>query len=57
MTTTTDTTARGNGSSSAALDIAYVAVFAALIAVLGFLAIPVGAAGVPIVLQLSLIHI
>lgn len=51
MTTTTDTTARGNGSSSAALDIAYVAVFAALIAVLGFVAVPVGGAGVPIVLQ------
>lgn len=34
-------------------DLAYIAVFAALIIVLAFVAIPVGAAGVPIVLQNS----
>lgn len=34
-----------------ALDLAYIAVFAALIIVLAFVAIPVGAAGVPIVFQ------
>ena len=33
------------------LDVAYIAVFAALIIALAFVAIPVGAAGVPIVLQ------
>ncbi len=38
-------------SRSAAMDIAYIAVFAALIIVLAFVAIPVGTAGVPIVLQ------
>lgn len=48
MTTTRTTGARG---TSAATDIAYIAVFAALISVLGFVAIPVGSAGVPIVLQ------
>ncbi|QYH19601.1 biotin transporter BioY [Corynebacterium aquatimens] len=37
--------------NTTATDIAYIAVFAAIIIVLGFLAIPVGAAGVPIVLQ------
>lgn len=34
-----------------ALDLAYIAVFAALIIVLAFVAIPIGAAGVPIVFQ------
>ncbi|MGP6172969.1 biotin transporter BioY [Corynebacterium sp. A21] len=34
-----------------ALDLAYIAVFAALIIVLAFVAIPIGGAGVPIVLQ------
>lgn len=34
-------------------DLAYIAVFAALIIVLAFIAIPIGAAGVPIVLQNS----
>lgn len=34
-----------------ATDLAYIAVFAALIAVLGFVSIPIGATGVPIVLQ------
>lgn len=34
-----------------ALDLAYIAVFAALIIVLAFVSIPVGSAGVPIVLQ------
>lgn len=48
MTTTRSSGARG---TSAATDIAYIAVFAALISVLGFVAIPVGSAGVPIVLQ------
>ncbi|MDO5098047.1 MAG: biotin transporter BioY [Corynebacterium sp.] len=38
-------------SSNTLLDVAYIAVFAALIIVLAFVAIPVGAAGVPIVLQ------
>ncbi|AKK06147.1 hypothetical protein CMUST_09150 [Corynebacterium mustelae] len=38
-------------SSNPLLDVAYIAVFAALIIVLAFVAIPVGAAGVPIVLQ------
>lgn len=33
------------------MDLAYIAVFAALIIVLGFLSIPIGTAGVPIVLQ------
>lgn len=33
------------------MDISYVAVFAAIICVLGFVSIPVGTAGVPIVLQ------
>ena len=37
--------------SSSPVDIAYIAVFAAIICVLGFVSIPVGAAGVPIVLQ------
>jgi len=48
MTTSQSSGARG---TSAATDIAYIAVFAALIAVLGFVSIPVGVAGVPIVLQ------
>ena len=48
MTTTRTPGARG---ISAATDIAYIAVFAALISVLGFFSIPIGAAGVPIVLQ------
>lgn len=38
-----------------AQDLAYVAVFAALIIVMGFLAIPVGGAGVPLVLQNAVI--
>ncbi len=46
MTTTTAPRTR-------VLDLAYIAVFAALIIVLAFVAIPVGAAGVPIVLQNS----
>lgn len=45
------TTAQSKSSRSTATDIAYIAVFAAIIIVLGFVAIPVGAAGVPIVLQ------
>ena len=39
---------RGNATAQ---DIALIAVFAAIIIVLGFVSIPVGAAGVPIVLQ------
>lgn len=42
-------------SSSAIRDLAYIAVFAALIIVFAFVAIPVGAAGVPIVLQNAII--
>lgn len=42
-------------SRSAVLDLAYIAVFAALIIVLAFVSIPVGAAGVPIVLQNAVI--
>lgn len=38
-------------ANSTAQDIAYIAVFAAIIIVLGFVSIPVGTAGVPIVLQ------
>ncbi len=49
MTTTTARPART--SRGAVQDLAYIAVFAALIIVLAFVAIPVGAAGVPIVLQ------
>lgn len=45
------TSARSAGSPTLAADIAYVAVFAALIAVLGFVAIPMGSLGVPLVLQ------
>lgn len=41
----------GKSRNTTATDIAYIAVFAAIIIVLGFVAIPVGAAGVPIVLQ------
>ncbi|MDN6246676.1 MAG: biotin transporter BioY, partial [Corynebacterium casei] len=37
--------------NSLATDLAYVAVFTALIIVLAFVSIPVGAAGVPIVMQ------
>lgn len=42
-------------SQSAVRDLAYIAVFAALIIVFAFVAIPVGAAGVPIVLQNAII--
>ncbi len=49
MTTTAARPARA--SRSAVQDLAYIAVFAALIIVLAFVSIPVGAAGVPIVLQ------
>lgn len=46
------TTVSGRTSSrSGVQDLAYIAVFAALIIVLAFVTIPVGAAGVPIVLQ------
>lgn len=48
---TTTTTHPGRTSRSAVQDLAYIAVFAALIIVLAFVSIPVGAAGVPIVLQ------
>lgn len=48
----TTTTSRTSGSTrSTVQDLAYVAVFAALIIVLAFVSIPVGAAGVPVVLQ------
>lgn len=47
-----DTASTGtNAGNNTAQDIALIAVFAAIIIVLGFVAIPVGAAGVPIVLQ------
>ena len=39
------------------LDVAYIAVFAALIIALAFVAIPVGAAGVPIVLQNARLYV
>lgn len=47
----TDTNAAAPRANNTAADIAYIAVFAAIIMILGFVAIPVGAAGVPIVLQ------
>ena len=48
----TTTTSRTSGSTrSTVQDLAYIAVFAALIIVLAFVSIPVGAAGVPVVLQ------
>ncbi|WIM66799.1 biotin transporter BioY [Corynebacterium breve] len=40
-----------NTKNSTAIDLAYIAVFATLIIVLAFVSIPVGTAGVPIVLQ------
>lgn len=46
-----DSRAPRQNNTSAAIDIAYIAVFAALIAVLGFVAIPMGSLGVPLVLQ------
>ncbi|WP_291313768.1 biotin transporter BioY [Corynebacterium sp. UBA2622] len=46
---TTTTTSRSASTRTA--DLAYIAVFAALIIVLGFVAVPVGVAGVPILLQ------
>lgn len=53
--TTTDSPRRQESGPTPAgnplLDVAYIAVFAALIIALAFVAIPVGAAGVPIVLQ------
>lgn len=52
MTSTTSTTPTARRGTRP-LDLAYVAVFAALIIVLAFVSIPVGAAGVPIVLQNS----
>lgn len=45
------TTVSNVGSRRTTADLAYVAVFAALIIALAFVAIPLGAAGVPIVLQ------
>lgn len=42
-------------SQSAVRDLAYIAVFAALIIVFAFVAIPVGGAGVPIVLQNAIV--
>lgn len=47
MTTTNTNATSRNGL----VDLAYIAVFAALIIVLAFVSIPVGAAGVPIVMQ------
>ncbi len=55
MTTSTSSAPPRASSSGTArsrtADLAYVAVFAALIIVLGFVAVPVGVAGVPILLQ------
>lgn len=52
MTTSVSSRASSARSSRTRVqDLAYIAVFAALIIVLAFVAIPVGAAGVPIVLQ------
>lgn len=42
---------KAGARSTSPVDIAYIAVFAAIICILGFVSIPVGAAGVPIVLQ------
>lgn len=49
--TSTDTSRPARSSRSGVQDLAYIAVFAALLVVLAFVAIPVGTAGVPIVLQ------
>ena len=48
MTKTSD---RARSSLSRTTDVAYIAVFTAVVIILGFVAIPVGTAGVPIVLQ------
>lgn len=50
-TTAVRSSSTSRTSRSAVQDLAYVAVFAALIIVLAFVSIPVGAAGVPVVLQ------
>lgn len=47
----TATPPHGRSGANAATDIALIAVFAAIICVFGFVSIPVGSAGVPIVLQ------
>ena len=46
-----NTASTSRSSNATATDIAYIAVFAAIIMVLGFVAIPAGVFGVPIVLQ------
>ena len=53
MNTTTESqpSSQGYSQSFRPIDIAYIAVFAALIIILGAVAIPVGSLGVPIVLQ------
>lgn len=45
------TRSSSSGAAARTSDLAYVAVFAALIIALGFVAVPVGVAGVPILLQ------
>ena len=52
MTSTTSTRGSTRGSM---IDLAYIAIFAALVIVFAFVSIPVGAAGVPIVLQNAII--
>lgn len=51
MTSMTTTSRNARSSRAAVEDLAYIAVFAALVIVLAFVSIPIGAAGVPIVLQ------
>ncbi len=53
-TASTRTSARGSTRTSM-IDLAYIAIFAALIIVFAFVSVPVGAAGVPIVLQNAVI--
>lgn len=50
-THTTPAATAGSKPGITAVDIAYIAVFAAIFWILGFVSIPVGTAGVPIVLQ------
>lgn len=53
--TTTTRASTPHPTRGSMIDLAYIAVFAALIVVFAFVAIPVGAAGVPIVLQNAVI--
>lgn len=55
MSTQTKAAGASGTSRGSMIDLAYIAVFAALIIVFAFVSIPVGAAGVPIVLQNAVI--